>query len=90
MKKIIIDCVFGGQTAPFSFYIGDPEPKNHPIQFQTEWLSKHRGGSVPPEVTKSLQDLYDLSRKNNVSFEELCAYALEQNEEEEHSGAAEA
>lgn len=82
MKKIIIDCNFGGQQAPFSFYIGKPQLTNHPIQFQSDWLGKNRGGSVPGDVIKSLQDIFDLAQKNNVSFEELCIYALEGNSDD--------
>jgi hypothetical protein len=77
MKKFKIPCTFNGSTSPVTFYIGTPEKDHHPIQFQAEWLSKERGGTVPPEVMKSLEELKALSDKNGVPFEELCAYALE-------------
>jgi hypothetical protein len=89
MKKLTINCNFGGVSSPFSFYIGNPENTHHPVQFQAEWLSKVRGGSVPGDVMESLQKLYDLSRKNNLSFEELCEYALASADEEEGGKAAE-
>lgn len=76
MKKFTIPCDFGGQKAPFDVYIGNPKPGNHPLQNQASWLSKERGGSIPQEVMESFQKLLDLADKNNVSFEDLCVYAL--------------
>ena len=76
MKKIKITCVFSGKKSPVPFYIGAPKSGSHPIHFQADWLSKERGGAVPPEVMESLEKLHALSEKNDVSFEELCSYAL--------------
>ncbi len=77
MKKFTINCTFGGTVAPFTVYIGNPEPKHHPLHFQAEWLSKERGGSIPPGIMDSLMKLKELADRNGVPFEELCAYALE-------------
>ncbi len=77
MKKFTINCVFGAVKSPFTVYIGTPEQQHHPLHFQAEWLSKQRGGTIPAEVMESIAKLKDLALKNNVSFEELCAYALE-------------
>ncbi len=76
MKKFTIPCAFGSATAPFSIYIGNPEPQHHPVHFQSEWLGKHRGGVIPGKIMDSISRLYELAKKNNVSFEELCVYAL--------------
>jgi len=76
MKKFTVPCAFGSGTAPFAIYIGDPEPAHHPVHFQSEWLTKHRGGVIPGKVMDSISRLYELAKKNNVSFEELCVYAL--------------
>jgi hypothetical protein len=76
MKKFTVPCNFNGVKAPFTIYIGDPEPRHHPLHFQAEWLSKERGGTIPPEVMDSIAKLKELADKNNVSFEELCVYAL--------------
>lgn len=89
MKKFTVSCDFGGVTAPFTVYIGDPDPKHHPLHFQAEWLSKHRGGTIPGEVMESISKLYDLAKKNNVSFEELCVYALSENADEDDQGGFE-
>jgi hypothetical protein len=87
MKKFTINCSFGGATSPFTVYIGNPDPKHHPIHFQSDWLAKERGGNIPQEVMDSLQKLLDLSIKNNVSFEELCTYALKAAEIKEEQQA---
>lgn len=76
MKKFTINCDFGGQIAPFAIYIGQPERGHHPLHFQADWLSKNRGGTVPPAVMDAISKLKDLAEKNSVSFEELCVYAL--------------
>lgn len=54
-----------------------PEKAHHPLHFQADWLSKERGGNIPQEVMDSLQKLLEISIKNNVPFEDLCAYAIE-------------
>ena len=89
MKKFSVPCNFNGQVAPFTIYIGSPKDGNHPLHFQSDWLSKERGGTIPQEVMDSIQKLKDLADKNNVSFEDLCVYALgaAQQEEEQNSGA---
>lgn len=89
MKKFTVPCNFNGVKSPFTIYIGEPEPQHHPLHFQADWLSKERGGQIPQEVMDSIGKLKDLAEKNNVSFEELCVYALgsssddEEGEEEE-------
>lgn len=82
MKKFTVPCSFGGVKSPFTIYIGEPEPRHHPVQFQADWLSKHRGGVIPGEIMDSLEKLHELAKKNNVSFEELCEYALSDEFEE--------
>lgn len=77
MKKFTINCEFGGTVAPFTIYIGKPEEKHHPIQFQAKWLSDNRGGNIPAEVMDGLSKIKDIAEKNNVDFEELCTYALQ-------------
>lgn len=76
VKKFTVSCNFGASKAPVSFYIGDPHRDYHPIHFQNTWLSTAKGGSVPQEVMDSISKLRDLAIKNNVSFEELCYYAI--------------
>jgi hypothetical protein len=82
MKKFTIPCDFGGKKAPFDVYIGLPKKGNHPLHHQAHWLASERGGTIPAEVMESFSKLLDLSEKNNVSFEDLCVYALEAANEE--------
>lgn len=76
MKKFTVPCDFNGVKSPFSIYIGSPKPENHPLQNQSNWLSKERGGTIPADVMESVEKLRDLAEKHGVSFEELCVYAL--------------
>jgi hypothetical protein len=76
MKRFTIPCNFGGTRAPFHIYIGEPAGAWHPLFFQSIWLQQERGGDVPPEVMESFGKLQGIAKENNVSFEELCVYAL--------------
>lgn len=76
MKKFNIKVNFGGQEADFAIYVGTPQDGHHPLQFQAKWLSDERGGTIPDAVMDAVKQLYNLSKKNNVSFEDLCVYAL--------------
>ena len=85
MKKFTVPCDFNGVKSPFTIYVGAPRDDHHPIQFQSDWLSKERGGTVPQEVMDSLSQLKDIANKNGVSFEDLCVYALGAAQQEEES-----
>lgn len=89
-KKFTINCDFGGQVAPFTIYIGAPEGKHHPLHFQADWLSKSRGGMIPGEVMEAVSQLQELAKKNNVSLEELCVYALGSQEQQDELEAEKA
>ncbi|MBL0318310.1 MAG: DUF2610 domain-containing protein [Alphaproteobacteria bacterium] len=83
MKKFTIPCNFGGTKSPFTVYIGEPEQRHHPLHFQSDWLSKERGGSIPGDVMDAIAKLKELADKNGVSFEDLCVYALQVASEED-------
>ena len=76
MKQFNIPCFFNGAKSSVTVYIGNPLPDHNPIHFQSDWLSKERGGSIPQEILDSLNKILALSIKNNVPFLELCEYAL--------------
>ncbi len=76
MKRFTVPCDFNGVKHPFHVYIGEPHPKKHPLQFQAWWLSSERGGTIPQDVMDSFEKLFKISQENNVSFEDLCVYAL--------------
>ena len=76
MQQFMIPCDFGGRKAPFPIYVGEPKVDSHPLHYQAWWLSAERGGSIPQEVMDSFQKLHNIAKENNVSFEELCVYAM--------------
>ena len=76
MKRFTIPCVFGDAKYPFHVYVGDPTPDLPPLKYQSAWLKEVRGGDVPQEVIDSFNRLVAIARENNVSFEDLCVYAL--------------
>lgn len=92
MKKFKIPCDFNGQKIPFDLYVGEPRDDRHPLANQQNWLSTERGGSIPKEVMDSFDKLHKIAIENNVSFEELCMYALgsaaESNASDEGGNAA--
>ncbi len=69
-------CDFSGKKSNTTFYIGKPQKGNHPIKLQSQWLSSNKSGSVPDEVQKSITDLYEMSEKNGLDFEQLCSHAF--------------
>jgi hypothetical protein len=87
MKRFTVPCDFNGTKHPFHVYIGDPHPKKHPLQFQSWWLSSERGGNIPQDVMDSFEKLFKISQENNVSFEDLCVYALGAAQEEQQAEA---
>lgn len=80
-KKFTVPYNFGNGQDKFDVWIGNPAPGCHPLKYQEAWLEQNRGGRINTEVMDSFQKLYKLSKENEVSFEELCVYALRMNEE---------
>lgn len=78
VKKFTTNCDFGGQTSPVHLYVGEPAIGSHPLGFQSKWLATTRGGNLPPEVMDSFAKLAEISEKNRVPFEELCAYVIDE------------
>ncbi|MBO4956808.1 MAG: DUF2610 domain-containing protein [Rickettsiales bacterium] len=76
VKKLTIPCSFGGQSSPVDLYIGKPNSAQHPLNFQAKWLNSEKGGSVPQDVMDSVLKIQKIAEQNNVSFEELCFYAI--------------
>lgn len=78
VKKFTANCDFGGRKVPVTLYVGNPATGSHPLNFQNKWLSETKGGNVPLNIMQSFQKLVEISEKNRVSFEELCAYVIEE------------
>lgn len=79
MKKFTIPTQFGQQRVPFDVYVIDRDPLYpYPaIEDQVRWIANARGGVIPKEVREAFIKLQVLAWKNDVSFAELSAYALE-------------
>ncbi len=79
VKKFTANCDFGGQKSPVTLYVGEPAPNSgHPLSFQSKWLSQTRGGNIPADIMDSFAKLADIATKNRVSFEDLCAYVIDE------------
>lgn len=78
VKKFTANCDFGGRKVPVTLYVGDPAVGSHPLNFQNKWLSDTKGGMVPLNIMQSFSKLVEISEKNRVSFEDLCAYVIEE------------
>lgn len=76
MKRFTIPADFNGVSHPFHVYIGEPCAHLNPLHFQDLWLKELRGGHIPQDVADSFAKLLSISIENNVSFEDLCVYAL--------------
>lgn len=76
MKRFTIPCDFGGKKAPFHVYIGAATYSRHPLYYQQLWLRQERGGYIPTEILESFGRLSNIALEHNISFEELCVYAL--------------
>jgi TPR repeat protein len=82
MKRITVPAKFGETSSSFDFFIVDwpHEYRYRGIDDQIQWLKKARNGEIAPEVAESLRKLQDIARANNVSYPEMVAYALTQNQ----------
>lgn len=78
VKKFTANCTFGGQISPVTLYVGNPTKGNHPLAFQSKWLSSERGGTIPGNIMESFSKLADIAEKNKVPFEDLCAYVIDE------------
>jgi tetratricopeptide (TPR) repeat protein/tRNA A-37 threonylcarbamoyl transferase component Bud32 len=76
MKRFTVPAEFGGLKYPLHVYISEvPWPKD-PLEDQARWLEEERGGTIPEEVRESFRKLHKIAHENNVSFQDLCVYAL--------------
>lgn len=72
-KRFTVPVVFSGVKYPYHIYIsGNIEP----FRDQVRWVREARGGEFPKEVVDSFERLYAIAVENNVSFPDLCVYAL--------------
>ena len=89
MESFTIPCDFDGIKYSFHIYIGIPCTELHPLKYQAAWLKEERGGYVPQDVMDSFEKLHKIDLENNVSFEELCVYALGNEQRKKSQGKLE-
>ena len=78
VHKFVANCSLNGRGVPVTLYIGNPSAGNHPLNFQSRWLSEMKGVSVPGNIMESFSKLNEIAEKHRVSFDELCKYVIEE------------
>ncbi len=80
LKIFTIQCDFGRiNKESFDFYVREVS-RDYPykgIEDQVEWLLEARGGKVPDNVRNSFIKLQEIAWENDVSFPDLCSYAMD-------------
>lgn len=76
IKRFTVPTDFNGKKLPFHVYILDGKNGYKELLDQFRWIKEIRGGIVPSEVQDSFMRLNNIAVENNVSFMELCVYAL--------------
>ncbi len=80
MKRFTVPATFGGVIYPFNMYIIQfPREfaKRYPgVTGQRDWLKYTRGGAVPQDVIDAFNKLQQIAFDNDVSYPDLCVYAL--------------
>lgn len=76
MTKVRIYYDLRGEKNMFDIFIGEPNPKNHPLQNQARYVSIRLGGIIKNEVMEGFGKLKTFAEKYDINFEELCQYRL--------------
>ena len=67
-----------GKKVPNYIYVINKYPEgDNPLDFDQKILREVNNLEIPPEVVESFDKLYVIALENDVSFIELCEYALE-------------
>lgn len=76
MKRFTVPITCGTIVTPFQVYLWDWELDEPPTTEQFAWVEQARGCEVANDVVEAFEKLYTIARENDVSFQELAAYAL--------------
>ncbi len=76
MKRFTIPVEIDGLNCPIYIYITNVKYPDDPFGGQGIWLEKERGGQIPKDVVDAFGKLHKIAHENNVSFTDLCVYAL--------------
>ncbi len=77
-----------GNKHRWPIYIGEAIEGVHPLEQQAAFLQRERGLTIAQEVMDSFAKLAAIALENNVSYEELCEYAMNESEDGEPDAAA--
>ncbi len=78
IKKFNAPCTFNGSQSPFTFWLSDDyKTGNHPLYFQTDWLSKTRSGILDQKISEGIMQIAKISEENKISFEYLFMIAMD-------------
>ncbi len=77
MKQFTIVCDFPeNKKTPVHIYVGEPSAISHPLTYQYKWLAEEHKATIPAPIMKNFANLHSIAKEHNISFEELCAFAL--------------
>ncbi|HLJ56544.1 MAG TPA: DUF2610 domain-containing protein [Chthonomonadaceae bacterium] len=76
-ERFTVDCDSGGKKQFYVYIVEQYPPKqDDPLKDEEERLLLDHGARVPKEVVESFSKILKVARENNVSYCELCVYAL--------------
>ncbi len=76
MKRFTVQCDINGLKWPFHVYVTNVPRPTHPLVDQARVLSEENSAEIPKEVMDSFERLAKIAADNNVSFVDLCVYAI--------------
>lgn len=80
VKKLSVECDFGGKPIRTNLYIGEPAEGSTPLNFQEKVIAA-KGGSVPNYLIDALNKIHEISKKNRVNFDAVVEYAIKEIEQ---------
>ncbi|MGI5241107.1 DUF2610 domain-containing protein [Dactylosporangium sp. CA-139066] len=77
MRRIMLECDFAGERAPFNVYIGAPAADAHPLEQQAAWLRRERGGEMPAWAMDLFARLHREALGGGMTLEDATRLAFE-------------
>ena len=73
MECLSVWCTFETHNWLIRFFVGDPAPNKHPLEYQALWLMRERSGTIPMETWNSFEKMHALAKERSINFATLCA-----------------
>ncbi|MGH9425337.1 MAG: DUF2610 domain-containing protein, partial [Terriglobia bacterium] len=77
MFTVPMTFTYSSENLPWNFSIRDPVDGDDPVEEEIDRLEYWEGAILADDVKDSFRKLLKIAQDNNVSFEELAAYALQ-------------